>query len=102
MPLTRDDDAALESLADERPGPQERYEQDEDEARLLALMQEHLTLEERQALWLRGIERMTVDDITRRLGLQGATGARGLLQTARRKLRAALGRTADTDEEAGA
>jgi RNA polymerase sigma factor (sigma-70 family) len=102
LPLTQDDDAALEALADGRPGPQELYEQDEDEARVLTLMQEHLTLEERRALWLRGIERMTVDEITNRLGLESASGARGLLQTARRKLRAAMGRPADTDEEAGA
>jgi hypothetical protein len=34
---------------------------------------------------------MPVDEITRVLNLENATGARGLLQTARRKLRAARG-----------
>ena len=91
VPLTQDDDATLESLADGRPEPSERFEQDEEEERVLALMLEHLTPEERRALWLRGIERMSVDEITLVLGLENASGARALLQTARRKLRAALG-----------
>ena len=36
------------------------------------------------------VERLPVDEITRLLGLDTASGARGLLQTARRKMRAAL------------
>ena len=45
---------------------------------------------ERLALWLRAEEEMSVAELTRVLGLENATGARALLQTARRKLRAAL------------
>jgi hypothetical protein len=41
---------------------------------------------------LRWQERMPIEEITRQLGLVGATGARGVLQTARRKLRAELER----------
>ena len=41
-------------------------------------------------MWLRAYEGMSVEDITRMMKLNGASGARGLLQTARRKLRAAL------------
>ena len=43
-------------------------------------------------------ERMPVDEITRVLDLKTATGARGLLQTARRKLKAARERQ---DQEQG-
>jgi hypothetical protein len=39
---------------------------------------------------MRCYERFAVEDITETLRLEGATGARALLQRARRKLRAAL------------
>ena len=45
---------------------------------------------ERQALRLRCFERMPVDAITTALDLKESTGARAVLQRARRKLRAAL------------
>jgi len=44
----------------------------------------------REALWLRCFEHMPVDEIGRVMRLENASGARGLLQRARRKLRAAL------------
>jgi DNA-directed RNA polymerase specialized sigma24 family protein len=53
-------------------------------------MEAALDAKERAALWLRAEEGMSVDDITRMLRVDGASGARGLLQTARRKLRAVL------------
>ena len=96
--MTRDDDADSEALHDTRPGPAEQFEQQADEERLLNLMREHLSPEEQRALWLRGVERMPVDEITQRLGVTGASGARGLLQTARRKLRSALGEAGGEDQ----
>jgi hypothetical protein len=39
---------------------------------------------------------MPVDAITHVLGITGSTGARGVLQNARRKMRAALARAADS------
>jgi RNA polymerase sigma-70 factor (ECF subfamily) len=93
VPLTRDDDADLESLPGGSADPAAEFEERQDEERVLGLMNEHLLPEERRALWLRCIERMPVDEITRELGVESASGARGLLQTARRKLRAAISRT---------
>ena len=88
--LLRDDDAVLEALPSDEPDPAERIErlQDQDSAR--RLMMEVLDDEERQALWLSVFERLPVEEITRTMALANATGARGLLQRARRKLRAAV------------
>ncbi len=61
--------------------------QDADRA-LLRRLAKRLTAEEQEAIWLRYVEGVNVDEITVVLGLAGATGARGLLQGARRKLRA--------------
>jgi DNA-directed RNA polymerase specialized sigma24 family protein len=55
-------------------------------------MRSHLAPLEQEALWLRCVERMPVDEITRVLGIEGSTGARAVLQSARRKLRAVLDR----------
>lgn len=59
--------------------------------RVLAVMDGELSPEERAALWLRAHEGLSVDEITRVLAIPGASGARGVIQNARRKLRAALG-----------
>jgi RNA polymerase sigma-70 factor (ECF subfamily) len=64
----------------------------EDDERMMTLVREALDAREQQALWLRCEEGMPVETITQVLGLESASGARGLLQTARRKLRAALAR----------
>jgi hypothetical protein len=50
-------------------------------------MRRHLNPVEQRAFYLRCFERMPVDTITRLLAIEGATGARGVLQSARRKLR---------------
>jgi RNA polymerase sigma-70 factor (ECF subfamily) len=90
--LVRDDDADIDGVAGEFPDPAVEFEERQDEERVLELMREHLLPEERRALWLRCMERMPVDEITRELRVESVSGARGLLQTARRKLRAALER----------
>lgn len=88
--LLREDAALLDGLPATAPGPAERFEQEQDWEAARRLMLDHLDDQERMALWLCCHERMPVDGITRALGLTNATGARGLLQRARRKLRAAL------------
>ena len=92
----RDDDADPDQIATAGPDPATRHEQQVEEDALRELMLQHLDEQEREALWLRCFERMAVEDITRILDLQAVSGARALLQRARRKLRAALERR---DEE---
>lgn len=89
------EEAVLELVADARPGPDAQLAQRSDGEALLRLVRETLTREEQDALWLRCYEGLPVEAITRRLGLSEASGARAVLQRARRKLRAALGRADD-------
>lgn len=70
----------------------------EDDERMMALVREALDAREQQALWLRCGEGMPVETITQVLGLESVSGARGLLQTARRKLRAALARRREQED----
>lgn len=86
------DDQILDLVADSAPGPERRLIEHESEQRLLQLIEETLDPVEQDALWLRCFERLGVDEITRTLEIAGASGARGVLQNARRKLRAALER----------
>lgn len=88
--LLRDDDAELDGLPDPAPDPAEEFERSRDEEAARRLVMEHLDEQERLALWMRCFERLPIEAITQALGLSNATGARGLLQRARRKLRAAL------------
>jgi RNA polymerase sigma-70 factor (ECF subfamily) len=64
------------------------------EYRIRDLLAGTLTATERQAIVMRCFERMPVGVITEALSVEGASGARGLLQTARRKLRAVLAQDA--------
>ena len=57
---------------------------------LLELIQTALSPLDQQVLWLRCVEKMPVDGITRLLDIREASGARAVLQRARRHLRAAL------------
>lgn len=86
---TGDDEEFLAGLPDPRPDAATVLEDRQEREALLALVDEHLDPLEQRAVWLRCGERMPVDEITRVLGLETASGARGLLQTARRKLKAA-------------
>ena len=83
-------DVETDELSAQEPAPDERLESDEQRERVFEAMERVLTQEERTALWLRAWEEMSVENITALMGFRGATGARGVLQTARRKLRAAL------------
>ena len=82
-------------------GPAGLVEEAEAEQRLLALIKQTLEPIEQKALWMRCIERLPVDEITTMLDIRAETGARSVLQSARRKLRAALGRADDEGSEGG-
>ena len=90
--LRRDEDIPPEEIWDPRGGPEHEWIEREGETALARLIERHLDPREQEAIWLRCVERLPVDEITRLLRLDSASGARGLLQTARRKLRAALRR----------
>ncbi len=92
--LVRDEPTEPDELADPQQGPEAAVELREQEEAVLELVKEVLEPREQLALWLRCFENLPVDEITRRLDLRVATGARGVLQSARRKLRAALERRA--------
>ena len=89
---TQEDDELLQLVADERPTPDQEMEQRLDESALLDLIKGHLTQQEQDALWLRCIDRLSVEEITRLLDIKEQSGARAVLQRARRRLRAALDR----------
>jgi RNA polymerase sigma factor (sigma-70 family) len=90
--ILHDPEVDPDGLPDGEKGPDTMLEELEDESALLALVRENLSTQEQDALWLRCIEGVSVDGITQILGIEQSTGARGVLQTARRKLRAALER----------
>jgi RNA polymerase sigma factor (sigma-70 family) len=90
--LWRDEDVVLEEVADAEPGPAEQLAERDSADRMLELMRSELDPVEQDALWLRCYERLPVEEITRILKLTTASGARGVLQSARRKLRAAMAR----------
>lgn len=82
----------LELLADEGPQPDEWTAQVRGYEETFKLVSEELDPLEQRAVWLRCFEELPVDEITRELKLEARSGARGLLQNARRKLRAAMER----------
>ena len=79
-----------ERVVDTRANPGRELEEREDEARLKELIAATLEPIEQKAIWLRCFERLPVDEVTRLLKIESVSGARGVLQTARRKLRAAM------------
>jgi len=89
--LRRDEDVEPDSLLSDGSDPLERIAMMEEEGAVLEAIRDVLDPQEQQALWLRAVERLPVDEITRVLNLPGASGARSVLQNARRKLRASLG-----------
>lgn len=90
-----------EFLHSPNPDPEAELLDRLDEEAFLALVNEHLDRDERTALWLRCFEKTPVDEITSLLDLQETSGARGLLQRARRKLSRALAARGGRDGEVG-
>lgn len=94
----RAEDEELFLLEEPSPGPEESFVRREWEERVMSAMRETLSPLEQTALWLKAYEGMPVRDITRLLDVKEESGARALLQTARRKLKAALERDAAGEE----
>ncbi len=97
-----DDDELLEVLPDPATPQDRKLEEREDEERLLLLVRENLDPLDQQVLWLRCFEKVPVEVITRLLDINSPSGARGILQRARRRLRTALDRENDSKGVAGA
>lgn len=83
-------DYDLDLIPDSGDRPDRALERKERRERILGAMREVLAPREQEALCLRVFDGMPVDAITEVLGLGTASGARSVLQNARRKLRAAL------------
>ncbi|HEU4929691.1 MAG TPA: sigma-70 family RNA polymerase sigma factor [Candidatus Krumholzibacteria bacterium] len=88
--IRRDDmwaDVDPDSLIDESNRFDERLDAEIQSEKLVALAARVLDEQERKAIWLRYAELMSVDQITAVLKLDHKSGARAVLQRARRKLR---------------
>ncbi len=85
-----DGDKQLAVLPDPAPRQDQELEEREDEERLLRLVRKNLDPLDQQVLWLRCFEKVPVEVITKLLNISSPSGARGILQRARRRLRAAL------------
>jgi len=77
---------------------EEDLQRRQEEKALRIMMGSHLAPREEEAFWLRVVEKMSVEQITWVLHLDNATGARALLQKARRKLRRVWGDRMDEFE----
>lgn len=86
------DEEAVAAAPDRAPLPDAALYEEQDEQWLLQTIRSELEPDEQQAIWLRCVERMGIDDVSRIMKLENATGARTVLQRARKKLRAALER----------
>ncbi len=82
--------------------PDRDLEERTNEQEVFDLIVHRLDKVEQDALFLRCFERMPVDQITVTLGITETTGARAVLQRARRKLRSALRERRDRQEEESA
>ena len=80
----------LETIENEDPSIEELIEKEIQGRRLLEAASRVLDTVEQRAIWLRYSERLPVEEITVLLKLDQKTGARAVLQRARRKLRTAL------------
>ncbi|MEZ4649714.1 MAG: sigma-70 family RNA polymerase sigma factor [Candidatus Eisenbacteria bacterium] len=86
----RDESIDPDMIESERPSPEEVEVQATTMEQLMGLIETRLEPLEQEALWLRCGEGMPVDEITRTLRIEERSGARSVLQRARRKLRAEL------------
>ncbi len=84
------EDVDVEVLPAKTPTPETDFLERVSAGQLLATMESALETAEQEAICLRCFEKMPVDSITKVLGVSEQSGARGLLQRARRKLKAAL------------
>jgi RNA polymerase sigma factor (sigma-70 family) len=85
-----DEEVDLDSFPATEEDPGEILLRKLDADALLRMIHENLDELEQDVIWLRCFERMPIDMITRVLAIRQASGARGILQRARRTLRAAI------------
>lgn len=97
--LVYDQESAAESLVHPAPGPEQEFEERAAEQTAMEWIRGCLDPFEQEVLWLRCFERMPVEAITGMMDIRESSGARGVLQRARRKLRAALARQASRQKE---
>jgi RNA polymerase sigma-70 factor (ECF subfamily) len=88
--LLYDDEADPDTLRDPAQDPAQQLAEKMTQEALLELIRAHLDPLEQEVLWLRCVEQMPLERINASLDLQQASGARGILQRARRHLREAL------------
>lgn len=88
--LAYDEEVDPDQIAIDDRNPETELERAQAERALLALIHGHLTPREQEAIWLRCVDRMPLEAIARVLAIEERSGARGVLQQARRKLKAAL------------
>jgi len=97
--LVYDLESATESLVHPAPGPEQEFEERAAEQAALELIRGCLDPFEQEVLWLRCFERVPVETITGMMNIRESSGARGVLQRARRKLRAALAQPSFREKE---
>lgn len=83
------EDAMFDDPPDPSPAPDDALAEEESASMLMDLIRSALDTVEQDAVYLRYFERRSVEDIGEFLHIEGASGARAVLQRARRKLRAA-------------
>jgi RNA polymerase sigma-70 factor (ECF subfamily) len=88
--LTRDEEVDPDELTHPQSDPEAQLEWAQEESAVLDVLRRTLEPHEQRAVWMRYMDHLSVEEITRLLGLTGSTGARSVLQNARRKLRAAM------------
>jgi len=91
--LLMDETVDPDAQADAEREPAAEFEQRETEEEMFRLMSTDLEPLEQRAIWLRCFEGLPVDSVTDLLGIAKRSGARGVLQSARRKLREAIERS---------
>lgn len=85
-----DDEIDLDRFPSRQENPEEDCIERMSKEAIRTLLKKHLTPLEQEVLWLRCFERFQVEAIGTMLGITQASGARGVLQSARRKLRPIL------------
>lgn len=90
MKVRQGDSRGLDRLVDKGNNPEEELLQKVAEDEFLQMLTTTLTPLEQKAISLRCFEKMSVEAITGMLNIETASGARGVLQKARRKLRIAM------------
>ena len=88
--VTWQTDDEIEHLPANQPLPDEQFDTTADRQQMLRIIERTLDAQEQKAFVLRYFEQLKPDEITQIMKLDAKSGARGVLQRARRKLVAAV------------